>query len=376
MKVLITPNSLKECMSAQQAALAIERGVQKASPMVETVRIPMSDGGDGALDVLVAATGGSVVDVEVFDPLMRPIRSCYGVLGDGITAVVEMAKVSGLALLQPHERNPLATTTYGVGQLIKYAIQAGYRRLTVCIGGSATNDGGAGMLQALGCRLTDAQGHELVVGNAPLAQLHSIDTSAMDSLLAGCSIRVACDVSNPLCGEQGSSYVFAPQKGANPESLALLDSNLAHLAQVAFARLGVDYSDKEGAGAAGGLGFALMAFCGAAMVGGFDLIAEHTGLAQAIDGADLVITAEGSVDAQTAFGKVPVGVARFAKRTGVPTVVLCGRRVGDMARLYEEGVTSVLAIADRPMSVEESIADAERLLSQQAEGVVRLALGV
>lgn len=374
MKILIAPDSFKESLDAKQVSLAIERGVKKVLPSSKIELIPMADGGEGSVQALVNHTKGNVVYVDICDPLLRPISASYGVLGDGETAVVESASAIGLSLLTKEERNPFITSSYGVGLMIHHAIESGYGKIVVCIGGTSTNDGGLGLLQALGCELLDGNGECLGVGNQALANLSRIDTSKMNDLLDGCELILASDVTNPLLGEEGASYVFAKQKGATDDELPVLDANLKHYADVVAQTVGKDYSTCFGAGAAGGIGFALMALTGAKMRKGVELMIELLEIERTIVDADLIFTGEGSVDSQTSFGKVVQGIASSAKKYDKPVVALCGRKVGDMADLHESGLTAVFSIADSPMSMQESMSNAELLIEKQAEEVMRLFL--
>ena len=320
MKVVLAPDSFKEAMTAAEAAAAMARGVLAVVPDAEVVQVPMSDGGEGFTDAVAAALGARVRTVETVDALGRPVEGRLAVGGG--TAVLEMATAAGLELVPEEERDVLGSDTRGVGRMIRAALDAGADRLLLGIGGSATNDGGAGMLAELGVRFLDGEGQ--AVGTTPreVEGLASVDASGLDARLAGLRIEAACDVDNPLLGERGASAVFGPQKGASPEDVDYLDSVLARWARLS-GRAGL--ADLPGAGAAGGLGFALMAFLGARLDPGVELVARAVGLAEAVSGADLVLTGEGSVDAQTLAGKTPAGVARVAAAQGVPTVIVAGR---------------------------------------------------
>lgn len=320
MRVVLAPDSFKEAMTAAEAAAAMARGVLAVVPDAEVVQVPMSDGGEGFTDAVAAALGARVRTVETVDALGRPVAGRLAVGGG--TAVLEMASAAGLELVPEEERDVLGSDTRGVGRMIRAVLDAGADRLLLGIGGSATSDGGAGMLAELGVRFLDGAGR--AVGTTPreLAGLASVDASGLDARLTGLRIEVACDVDNPLLGERGASAVFGPQKGASPEDVGYLDSVLAHWAGLSGH---AELAGRPGAGAAGGLGFALMAFLGARLEPGVDLVARTVGLAEAVSGADLVLTGEGSVDAQTLAGKTPAGVARAAAARGVPTVIVAGR---------------------------------------------------
>ncbi|NLW06729.1 MAG: glycerate kinase [Clostridia bacterium] len=372
-RVIIAPDSFKESLSAPEVAAAIAKGIQRAFPEVETVAVPMADGGEGLTETLVAATGGSLKKARVTGPLGTPVEACWGILGDGHTAVVEMAQASGLPLVPRDKRNPLVTTTYGTGELIREALEAGCRRLVVGIGGSATNDGGAGMAQALGVKLLDSDGKAIPHGATGLEQLDRIDISALDHRLKEVEIQVACDVDNPLCGPRGASAVYGPQKGATPEMVSRLDEALAHLAAIIERDLGKDIREIPGAGAAGGLGAGLMAFLDANLRRGIDLVIETLDLEKIMaSGADLVITGEGEINYQTAYGKVPIGVARVAAKYNLPVVALVGS-IGERANaVFDHGINGIMSIVPRPVTLSYCLENAAELLADAAERLVRL----
>lgn len=376
MQIVVAPDSLKECLTATRVALAISEGIKRIFPQAVINCIPIADGGEGTVEAMVTATGGAIVQTPSFDAINRSIESFFGVLGDGKTAVIEMAAASGIELLAPAERNPLITSTFGTGMLIKAALDAGYTQLIVGIGGSATNDGGAGMAQALGFGLFDREGFSLKPGGGALADLHSIDNSKIHPLLHKAKITIASDVRNPLTGPSGATYTYGPQKGASPEILETLERNMVHFSQLLQEQMGINLSDIPGAGAAGGLGAGLMAFCRAEMASGFELVSELTHLEDHIREASLVFTAEGKIDAQTAYGKTVSGVANLAKRYKVPVIALAGRVDGGLNELYEQGISAVFAIANQPMSQEESIARASELLADRAEQIMRTVKGI
>ena len=374
MKVVIAPQGFKGGISGLEAAQAIARGVAAAVPEAETVLAPVADGGDGTLNALVDATGGQVFNQTVTGPLGQPLEAQWGVMGDGNTAVIEMARASGLALVPQRRRNPRITTTVGTGEILKKALDQGFTRVIVGLGGSATNDGGAGMAGALGARFLDANGRPLPPGGAALSRLASIDTSALHPGLGEASIVAATDVTNPLCGPDGASAVFGPQKGASGEVVLELDAALANFARIVQRDVGVDVADRPGAGAAGGLGAGLMAFAGAQLQSGIDMVCQVLDFDSHLAGADLVITGEGRADRSTIFNKAPVGVARHAQAHGVPTVLLAGGLGPGHEELYGHGIAAVLCIADRPMSFEQSLNRTGELLESAAEQTMRLVM--
>ncbi len=372
MRIVIAPDSFKECLSATQVAFAISEGIRRIIPEAETISIPIADGGEGTVDALVTATDGKIIQVASVDALNRPIESFYGILGNGKTAVIEMAAASGIERIAPEQRNPMITSTYGTGLLLKAAMEAGFSEIILGIGGSATNDGGAGMAQALGFGLLDKNDNPIGWGGGSLGELHRIDFSNVNPMLQNVKITVACDVQNPLLGPSGATYVYGPQKGATPEMLEALEKNMAHFARILSQEFGVDYSNIPGAGAAGGLGAGLMAFCNAEILLGFNLISRLTFLEEYIRDASLVFTAEGRIDAQTTFGKTISGVAQLGKKHQVPVIALAGMVEGDLEDLYKQGLTSAFAIANRPMGMEESKANAAQLLVETSSQIMRL----
>lgn len=375
MKIVIAPDSFKECLSAQAVADAIAAGIHDALPGAVCVKLPLADGGEGTVDTLLAALGGQRLARTVCGPLGAPLRAHFGLTGSA-TAIVEMAAASGLALLPPHQRDPLRASSYGTGELIRAALDAGARRLLLGIGGSASNDGGAGMLQALGMRLLDVAGHEIARGGAALAELARIDASGLDPRLADCAIEVACDVRNPLLGPHGASAVFGPQKGATPAMVAQLDAALAHFARIVQRDLGRDVAALPGAGAGGGIGAALIAGLGVALRPGIEVLGELLGLDAAIRAADLVITGEGRIDAQTLSGKAASGVARIAQGHGKPVIAIGGSIECSATQLHSLGFDAAFAALQAPASLEQAIAGAGENLRQVARNVAALlALG-
>ncbi|MFR9243726.1 MAG: glycerate kinase [Bifidobacterium longum] len=370
-RYLCAPDSFKESLTAMEAARAMAQGIENADHDAEVRCLPMADGGEGTARALVDATGGSMHAVPVHDPLGRPVEGHFGLLADGTTAVVETAEASGLALLEAKKRNPLIASSYGTGELILAAVRSGAKRIIVGLGGSATNDAGAGLLQALGVRLLDKNGNDLAHGGAALADLTTIDISTMDPALKNVAITAACDVTNPLTGPTGASAVFGPQKGASKDDVATLDAALAHFAQVIDSQLGVAVNDVPGAGAAGGIGAALKGFLNAEFRPGIAIVIEQSGLDAAAQWADVVFTGEGSIDFQTKFGKTPAGVAETAKRHGKPVIAVAGHIGTGIDELHEVGIDAVFGIAPGAASLSELLADAAANVTRTTEQIVR-----
>ena len=359
-----------------EAARAMAQGIENADHDAEVRCLPMADGGEGTARALVDATGGSMRAVPVHDPLGRPVEGHFGLLADGTTAVVETAEASGLALLEAKERNPLIASSYGTGELMLAAVRSGAKRIIVGLGGSATNDAGAGLLQALGVRLLDKNGNDLARGGAALANLTTIDISTMDPALKNVAITAACDVTNPLTGPTGASAVFGPQKGASKDDVATLDASLAHFAQVIDSQLGVAVNDVPGAGAAGGIGAALKGFLNAEFRPGIAIVIEQSGLDAAAQWADVVFTGEGSIDFQTKFGKTPAGVAETAKRHGKPVIAVAGHIGTGIDELHEVGIDAVFGIAPGAPALSELLVDAAANEFRTTEQTVRTLLTV
>jgi glycerate kinase len=375
-KIVIAPDSFKGSLTALEAANAIEEGLKRVFPGSEILKVPMADGGEGTVQSLVDATGGRIVKKLVTGPLGEKVEAQFGVLGDGRTAVIEMAAASGLPLVPPEKRNPMLTTTYGTGELIKAALEMGCRRFIIGIGGSATNDGGAGMAQALGAKLLDEEDSDIPFGGGGLLKLERIDISTLDPRIAESEIVVACDVDNPLTGPRGAARVYSPQKGATPEMVEILDRALERFARIVKRDLGKDIKDVPGAGAAGGLGAGLMAFLNARLQLGVDIVIEATELEEKVKGADLVITGEGGIDSQTVYGKTPIGVAKVAKKFDIPVIAIAGGISDDASVVYEHGIDALMSIIPRPMSLDEAMAQGAKLLADAAERVARsLVLG-
>ena len=375
MKIVIAPDSYKESLSAMEVATQIEAGFREIYPDAEYVKLPVADGGEGTVDAMVAATGGRQINVSVTGPTGKPVLAHFGITGNQQCAVIEMASASGLECIPPEERNPLITTSYGTGELIKAALDLGVTDFIIGLGGSATNDGGAGMLQALGIHLLDKAGHNIGKGGQCLSELEYVDVSGMDPRLKQCRITVACDVTNPLTGPQGASAIFGPQKGANPAMVRFLDENLKHYAGVIARQTGKDVEFASGAGAAGGLGAALLAFLNAELRSGIEIVTEAVELEKAIMDADLVITGEGRIDSQSIKGKVPVGVARLAKRHNKPVIGIAGSLSSDVAVVYDHGIDCVFSVLNKVCSLDEALNDAAanvRLTARNIAATLRL----
>ena len=372
MRVVVAPDSYKGSVSAVGVAAALERGVLRVFPQAEVRKIPIADGGEGTVEALVTATGGQMRKARVQGPLGEPVEACWGILGDGQTAVIEMAAASGLPLVPQEQRDPRITTTYGTGELIRAALDAGLRRIIIGIGGSATNDGGTGMAQALGAKFLAVDGAELPPGGGALARLATIDLSGLDSRLTETEITVACDVDNPLCGQRGAAAVFGPQKGATPAMVAALDSALGHFAGCAQTATGRNVADLAGAGAAGGLGAGLLFFTPAKLRPGVEIVLEAVKFADVVKDAAFVITGEGRTDFQTAYGKAPVGVAKVAKQFGVPVFCISGG-LGDGADdVLAQGIDATMSICSRPLSLEECMRDGATLIEEAATRLCRI----
>ncbi|KTB95479.1 glycerate kinase [Pseudomonas syringae] len=372
MKIVIAPDSFKDSLSAQAVADAIASGLAEVWPHAELIKCPMADGGEGTIEALLAACNGELMSASVSGPLGAPVNAQWGWLAESRTAIIEMAMASGLQLLTLAQRDACVTSTEGTGQLISAALDAGARRVILAIGGSATNDGGSGMLSALGARFLDADDQTLAPGGLALADLARIDLSGFDPRLSDVCVEIAADVDNPLCGPNGASSIFGPQKGASPEQVMALDAALGCFADHTAQVLGQDLRDSPGSGAAGGMGFAAKAYLKASFRAGVEVVADLTGLEHALIGADLVITGEGRFDAQTLRGKTPLGVARVARRRQVPVIVLAGTLGEGYQQLYAQGIGAAFALVSGPMSLEQACRDTRRLLHERARDVARL----
>ncbi|WP_211746633.1 glycerate kinase [Paenibacillus sp. Marseille-Q4541] len=369
---VLAPDSFKESMTAKEVCVAMEKGLRKAFPDANYLHVPMADGGEGTVQSLVDATGGKMIEKQVIGPLGNLVTARYGIMGDGTTAAIEMASASGIHYVTKETKNPLITTTYGTGELIRECLEQGIKKIIIGIGGSATNDGGTGMAEALGTKFLDSEGNTLPRGGGSLGQLHSIDVTELDPRLQQVEIIVACDVTNPLCGETGASHVFGPQKGATPEMVLELDTNLAHYAEVVKAQLNKDVRDIPGAGAAGGLGAGLLIFTKATLQRGIDIVIEYTGLREKLAGADYCFTGEGGIDFQTKFGKTPYGVAKAAKEKGVRVIGLAGYIGEGVEVLYEEGIDAIFGIVPGASEIDKLLAEGPRNVERTSENIGRL----
>lgn len=369
MKIVIAPDSFKESLSALEAANAIERGFKFIFPEADYKKMPMADGGEGTVQSLVDATEGSIIERTVTGPLGEPVKAFFGLMGDGKTAVIEMAAASGLHLVPSEKRNPLITSTRGTGELITAALDLGVQHIIIGIGGSATNDAGAGMIQALGGKLLDKTGSEIGSGGGALAQLAAIDMSGLDSRLRDVHFEVACDVDNPLTGPRGASAIFGPQKGATPEMVELLDQNLGHFADVVENALGKPFRHIEGAGAAGGIGGSLLALLNADLKKGIEIVLHAVDFENEVKDADLVITGEGKIDSQTIYGKTPIGVARAAKKHGIAVIGLAGSLSDDSDVVHEHGIDALFSIVPGIVTLPEALEKAEIYMERTARNI-------
>ncbi len=369
MKIIIAPDSYKESLSAEDVAIQIEAGFREIFPEAEYIRLPMADGGEGTVAALVATTHGRIVTKTVTGPLGKPVEAFYGLTGDGQTAVIEMAAASGLEIVPVEQRDPRITTTYGTGELVRDALDAGVRHLIFGIGGSSTNDGGVGMIQALGGHFRDANGQEIGFGGGALQQLDRIDITGLDPRLAQCRIEVACDVDNPLTGPKGASAIFGPQKGATPEMIRQLDANLLHYSELIKRDLGIDICHSPGAGAGGGMGAAMLAFLKAELRPGIEIVVKAAGLEQAMQGADLVITGEGRIDSQTVHGKTPIGVARVARQQGIPVIGIAGSLSADVGVVHAHGIDAAFSVLYRICTLDEALGNAAANLKMAARNI-------
>ncbi|MEE3700863.1 glycerate kinase [Mannheimia haemolytica] len=372
MKIVIAPDSFKESLTALEVAQAIQQGFARVFPEAEYQLVPMADGGEGSVQSLVDATHGSLQKISVIAPLANEVEGFFGLSGDQKTAFIEMAAASGLHLVPMEQRNPLVTTSYGTGQLIKAALDLGVEKIILGIGGSATNDGGVGMLQALGAKFLNAEQREIGFGGEALSQIQQIDLSGLDSRLKQVEFEVACDVDNPLCGERGASAIFGPQKGATAEMVKTLDHALLHFAETVKSQLGIEIAEKAGAGAAGGMGGGLLLLPNVTLRSGVQIILEATDLAEKLADADLVVTGEGRMDAQSIAGKTPIGVAKVAKQFGKPVIAIVGSLKEDYPVVYQHGIDAVFTIIRQVSNLEAVLKSGKENLISTAENVARL----
>ena len=371
MKILIASDSFKGSLSSIEVADNLEIGLRRIYADAEIFKLPVADGGEGTVDTLVSGMGGSLVRTEVVGPSGNLIESGFGILPGG-EAIIEMAAASGLTLVKDGKLDPMNTTTYGTGQLILKALEMGCKRIYIGIGGSATNDGGMGMAQALGVSFKDFRGNELNYGGGALKDIETIDITGRTKLLDGAEIIIMSDVTNPLCGEKGASRVYGPQKGADPEMVDAVDRNLHRYAETIKEFIELDVLDMPGSGAAGGLGAGLVAFCNGRLERGIEMILDILKFEEKVVGADIVITGEGRIDSQSSYGKVPSGVARRAIAKGVPVIAIAGGLGDGYEALYETGVKLILPVVDRPMTLEEAMRDAKRLVADTGERIARM----
>jgi glycerate kinase len=372
MKILIAPDSFKDCLSSKKVAQNIETGIRRIMPEAHIKILPVADGGEGTVDALVDATGGKIIKVEVHDPLMRTTESFFGILGDRKTAVIEMAAASGIELLKENEHNPWITTTYGTGELIRHALDKGCEKFVIGIGGSATNDAGVGMAQALGGKFLDQQGKQIGYGGGTLKEISEIDLTDLDNRIEKNEILVACDVDNPLYGPEGAALVYSPQKGADKQMAEKLDENLRYFANKIKEVLDIDIQNIKGSGAAGGLGAGLMVFLNAKLKPGFEIIKDIVKLEKEIARADIVITGEGRIDYQTQFGKTPYGIAQAAVKYNKPVIAIAGALGERAEELYAKGFDYIVPVVDKPMDIEYAIKNAGILIQNAAERTFKL----
>ncbi len=376
MRIMIAPDKFKDSMSATEAAARIAAGIKSVMPEAVLNLFPLSDGGEGLTEALCGEGKGIFKTARVSGPLGKPVEARWGITGNGDLAVIEMAAASGLSLISPEERDPKKTTTYGTGELIRAALDHGCKEVIIGIGGSATNDGGAGMAEALGIKFYDAEGETIGRGGSELRKLKRIDISGLDKRLEEVSVKVACDVDNPLTGLHGASHIYGPQKGADPDTVKELDRALVQLAHVIHKDLGIDIDKKPGAGAAGGLGAGLMAFLGATLYPGIELVLDALKIENLLPECDLLITGEGSLDSQTLHGKAPAGVARRAALYSVPVIALAGRISDDPTIFHSVGINACFAIADGPLTLSESLERGPELIERKIRELMLFRLAV
>ena len=372
MKILIAPQSYKGSISAIKVAEAIKEGALNIFPSIESLIIPVADGGDGTLETLVESTSGIIHNSNATGPLGNSIPVIWGTLGDSKTAIIEMARISGLALVPQNKRNPYYTTSYGLGEIIKEALDLGYRKFIIGIGGSATNDGGAGMAQALGAKLTDANKKSIDFGGLALNEITKIDISGIDPRINESEILVACDVNNPLCGPNGASFIYGPQKGASPEMVKTLDDALYHFGSQLIRDTGINIMEIEGSGAAGGIGGGMVGFLNAKLKPGIEIVLDSLDFDKSLKNVDLVITGEGQIDFQTVFSKAPIGVAKHAKKYNIPVIAICGSLGENYQDVHSHGIDAVIPIIPKPMDLKNASDNAYELIKNTSEQIFRI----
>ena len=372
MKVLIAPQSYKGSISAIKVAEAIKEGALNIFPSIESLIIPVADGGDGTLETLVESTSGTIHNSNATGPLGNSIPVIWGTLGDNKTAIIEMARISGLALVPQNKRNPYYTTSYGLGEIIKEALDLDYRKFIIGIGGSATNDGGAGMAQALGAKLTDKNKKSIDLGGLALNEITKIDISGIDPRIHESEILVACDVNNPLCGPNGASFVYGPQKGASPEMVKTLDDALYHFGSQLISDTGINIMEIAGSGAAGGIGGGMVGFLNAKLKPGVEIVLDTLDFDKSLKNVDLVITGEGQIDFQTVFSKAPIGVAKHAKKYNIPVIAICGSLGKNYQDVHSHGIDAVIPITPKPMDLKEASDNAYELIKNTSEQIFRI----
>jgi glycerate kinase len=371
LKILVAPDSFKGSLTAMEAAENIKRGIHNYDSKTEVELLPMADGGEGTVQSLVDATDGKIIEELVTGPLGEEVKAFYGLLGDGKTAVIEMAAASGLPLVPENKRNPLLTTTYGTGELIASALDRKVEKIIVGIGGSATNDAGVGMAQALGAEILDAKGQQIEFGGGNLDQIEKINLDKLDSRLKDVEVIVACDVDNPLYGKNGAAYVYGPQKGADQEMVEILDQNLRHFNQKSIDELNINTNKIAGAGAAGGLGAGLVAFLNAELRAGIDIILDFIKFEEKLEDVDLVITGEGMLDGQSIYGKTPIGVSRSAAKKNIPVIAVAGTLGEGVEKILDHGINSYFSIIDRPANLAEIVEESPELIAKLVEQIMR-----
>lgn len=372
MKIIIAPDSFKESLTSLEVAKAVESGFKEVFPNASYLKLPFADGGEGTVEALITATNGKIINTKVTGPLGDCIDSFYGVCGDEKTVVIEMAASSGLDLVPIEKRDPFITTSFGTGELIKQALDDGFRKFIIGIGGSATNDAGAGMLQALGVKLLDKELNQINFGGGSLSTLNKIDISEIDSRIFESTIEVACDVTNPLTGPNGASAIFGPQKGASIEMVKILDDNLAYFSQITKRDLNKDLDKEPGAGAAGGMGYALKCFLNAKLLPGVDIVIEQTNLKELVKDTTLVITGEGRIDGQSIFGKAPVGIAKVALEFDIPVIAIAGSLESDVSVVRDYGINAVFSVVNTPCTLEDALKNASNNVFITAKNIAEI----